>query len=180
MSTTVFVTHDQDEAMSICDLIAVMKDGVLMQLGKPQEVYDEPSCLFVAKFLGTPPINVFDGRIEKGGLYIGDDRVFDLTGQFVGDNRDIFVAVRPEGFIPDNNGPLKCTPGRVEILGRDVSILSGHEALVGEAGLIRSIVDSDLISGFDAAQPAFALKKHKVFAFDKENGDRIRIGVKDV
>ena len=60
--TTVFVTHDQDEAMSISDRIAVMNHGVLMQLGKPQEVYDNPANLFVAKFLGTPPINVFEGR----------------------------------------------------------------------------------------------------------------------
>ena len=69
--TTIFVTHDQEEAMSISDLIVVMKDGVLQQIGKPQEVYDNPVNLFVAKFLGTPPINVFEGRIQDGQLYIG-------------------------------------------------------------------------------------------------------------
>ena len=56
--TTVFVTHDQEEAMSISDLIVVMKLGVVQQVGKPQDVYDDPGNLFVAKFLGTPPINV--------------------------------------------------------------------------------------------------------------------------
>jgi multiple sugar transport system ATP-binding protein len=177
--TTVFVTHDQDEAMSICDLIAVMKDGCIMQTGKPQDVYDDPDSLFVAKFLGTPQINVFDGRISDGALFIGDSKIFDLAGQSAG-NREVAVAVRPEGFIPDNSGPLKCTPGRIEILGRDVSILCGHDALVSETGLIRSIVDSDLISGFDETQPAFSLKKHKVFAFDKETGQRIGFEVKDV
>ena len=59
--TTIFVTHDQEEAMSISDQIIVMEAGVIQQIGKPQEVYDDPKNLFVAKFLGTPPINVFHG-----------------------------------------------------------------------------------------------------------------------
>ena len=63
--TTVFVTHDQDEAMSISDLIVVMKDGLVQQIGKPQDVYDNPVNLFVAKFLGTPPINVFTGHVKS-------------------------------------------------------------------------------------------------------------------
>ena len=70
--TTVFVTHDQEEAMSICDRIAVMRDGVLMQQGAPQQVYDDPESLFVARFLGTPPINVFHGSIRNQKLCIGD------------------------------------------------------------------------------------------------------------
>ena len=78
--TTVFVTHDQDEAMSISDRIAVMRLGVLMQMGRPQEVYDNPANLFVAKFLGTPPINVFEGRVRDGRLYIGDEAVFSAEG----------------------------------------------------------------------------------------------------
>ncbi len=62
--TTIFVTHDQDEAMSISDMIVVMKDGIVQQIGKPQNVYDDPVNLFVAKFLGTPPINVFSGEVK--------------------------------------------------------------------------------------------------------------------
>ena len=62
--TTVFVTHDQEEAMSISDLIVVMKEGVVQQTGRPQEVYDSPQNLFVAKFLGTPPINVFEAQVR--------------------------------------------------------------------------------------------------------------------
>ena len=78
--TTVFVTHDQEEAMSISDLIVVMKLGVVQQIGKPQEVYDDPTNLFVAKFLGTPPINVFNGHVEGEKLYIGDSAVLDVKG----------------------------------------------------------------------------------------------------
>ena len=63
--TTVFVTHDQEEALSISDYIVVMKLGVVQQIGKPQAVYDSPENLFVAKFLGTPPINVFNGTYQR-------------------------------------------------------------------------------------------------------------------
>ena len=75
--TTIFVTHDQEEAMSISDVIVVMKFGVIQQIDAPQTVYDEPANLFVAKFLGSPAINVFDGEIRGGKLYIDGDKVFD-------------------------------------------------------------------------------------------------------
>ena len=64
--TTIFVTHDQEEAMSISDMIIVMSAGVVQQIGPPQQVYDDPVNLFVAKFLGTPPINVFEGEVKDG------------------------------------------------------------------------------------------------------------------
>ncbi len=76
--TTIFVTHDQEEAMSISDMIVVMKLGVVQQIGKPQEVYDNPTNLFVAKFLGTPPINVFSGYVKGGKLYLGGEKI-DVT-----------------------------------------------------------------------------------------------------
>ena len=82
--TTVFVTHDQEEAMSISDMIVVMKDGVVQQIGKPQDVYDSPVNLFVAKFLGTPPINVFEGQIRGGSLYIGENAVLRSEERRVG------------------------------------------------------------------------------------------------
>ena len=75
--TTIFVTHDQEEAMSISDVIVVMNFGVIQQIDAPQTVYDEPANLFVAKFLGSPAINVFDGEIKGGKLYIQGDKVFD-------------------------------------------------------------------------------------------------------
>ena len=103
--TTVFVTHDQEEAMSISDCIVVMKDGVVNQIGKPQQVYDDPINLFVAKFLGTPPINVFNGRVCGGKLMLGDDAVLELSGA---QDREVVVGIRPEGFIPDEQGPLCC------------------------------------------------------------------------
>ena len=82
--TTIFVTHDQEEAMSISDVIVVMNFGVIQQIDAPQTVYDEPVNLFVAKFLGSPAINVFDGEIKDGKLYI-DGKVFDTGKEYQGE-----------------------------------------------------------------------------------------------
>ena len=82
--TTIFVTHDQEEAMSISDVIVVMNFGVIQQIDAPQTVYDEPVNLFVAKFLGSPAINVFDGEIVGGKLYI-DGKVFDTGAEYEGE-----------------------------------------------------------------------------------------------
>ena len=171
--TTVFVTHDQEEAMSISDLIVVMKLGVVQQIGKPQEVYDDPTNLFVAKFLGTPPINVFEGRVEGGKLYLGDATVLDVPG--VAD-QEVFVGIRPEGFTLDDNGPLTCDISGVEVMGRDVSIVSKHTASINP--IIRSIINADNKVDPDATTVSYSLKPHKVFLFNKETEERIRFEVK--
>jgi multiple sugar transport system ATP-binding protein len=166
--TTVFVTHDQDEAMSISDRIAVMRLGVLMQMGKPQEVYDNPANLFVAKFLGTPPINVFEGRVRDEQLYIGDEAVFSVKGTA---DQEVWAGVRPEGFILQEDGPLSCELNRVEIMGRDISIIAGHKACMAQT--IRAIIGADTGVNTAASQVRFALKAGKVFLFHKETEERI-------
>lgn len=170
--TTIFVTHDQDEAMSISDIIVVMKEGEVMQIDKPQKVYDDPANLFVAQFLGIPPINVFDARVEKGGLFIGDEKVLDVKGPKDG---EVVAAVRPEGFIPAKEGRFTCKLNRVELLGRDVSVVSTHDN--SRNAIIRSIVDAD--SDIDTKKDTirFDLKSQKVFLFDKESGERIKFSV---
>ncbi|MBR3714903.1 MAG: ABC transporter ATP-binding protein [Clostridia bacterium] len=166
--TTIFVTHDQEEAMSISDMIVVMKLGVVQQTGKPQEVYDDPTNLFVAKFLGTPPINVFSGRVEGEKLYIGDAAVLDVKGV---EDQEVTVGIRPEGFVLDENGPLKCKLNSVEIMGRDVSIVSTHEA--SQNPVIRSIINAD--NKVESAETvSYSLKPHKVFLFSKQDENRIR------
>lgn len=166
--TTIFVTHDQEEAMSISDLIVVMKDGVVHQIGKPQEVYDDPVDEFVAKFLGTPPINVFDGEIKDGKLYIGDEAVLDVDGL---ENEKVNVAVRPEGFIVTENGKFTCDLERVEVMGRDISIVSNHP--LSQNDNIRSIVGSENIKGLTGEKVRFDLKPSKVHVFRKETGERL-------
>ena len=166
--TTVFVTHDQEEAMSISDMIVVMKLGVVQQVGKPQEIYDNPTNLFVAKFLGTPPINVFKGRVANETLYIGEEAVLTVKGI---DDREVIVAIRPEGFIVNENGAFSCNLSNVEVMGRDVSIVSNHEASLNP--LVRSIVDADNKIDLSAEQVRFDLKPHKTFIFDAETEERI-------
>ncbi len=165
--TTIFVTHDQDEAMSISDLIVVMKDGVVQQIGAPQEVYDEPCNLFVAKFLGTPPINVFDGKISDGGLYIGSERVMDVTGVT---DCEVYAAIRPEGFVLSANGALTCKLKTVEVMGRDISIVSENPAC---PALIRSIISAEDTPKVGTDRIAFDLKPGKVFIFDKATEARM-------
>ena len=165
--TTVFVTHDQEEAMSISDEIVVMKLGVVQQVGKPQEIYDNPTNLFVAKFLGTPPINVFKGKVEDGKLYIGDSAVMNVDV----DDREVTVAVRPEGFELDDDGAFVCELSNVEVMGRDVSVVSRHEASLNP--VIRSIINADNKVDLSSATVAYTLKPHKVFLFDAETEERI-------
>ena len=169
--TTIFVTHDQEEAMSISDLIVVMKLGVVQQIGKPQEIYDNPINLFVAKFLGTPPINVFEGTVENGALYIGGDKVLDVPGA---PDSEVYVGIRPEGFVPAADGAMCNKLSNVEVMGRDVSIVSYNDAAVSPA--IRSIVDADYKIDANAECVRFNLKPHKVFLFDKETEQRLYFG----
>ena len=171
--TTIFVTHDQEEAMSISDVIVVMKLGVVQQIGKPQEVYDSPANLFVAKFLGTPPINVFEGRIEDGKVYIGEDAVLEVTGV---ENQEVVIGIRPEGFVLDENGPLHCKLSNVEVMGRDSSIVSTNGASLNP--IIRSIINSDNKVDTEKETVSFSVKPHKFFLFNKETEERIYYEVK--
>ena len=166
--TTVFVTHDQEEAMSISDIIVVMKLGVVQQVGKPQEVYDNPTNLFVAKFLGTPPINVFKGEIKGGKLHLDGVAVLDTPGV---DDREVYVGIRPEGFVPNAEGALECALNNVEVMGRDVSVVSKHAASLNH--VVRSIVDADYNIDKSSETVKFSLKPHKVFLFDLETEERI-------
>lgn len=164
--TTVFVTHDQEEAMSISDFIVVMKLGVVQQIGKPQDVYDSPANLFVAKFLGTPPINVFNGCVRDGKVYIGEDAVIDAEGV---EDQDVYIGIRPEGFILDENGPLHCKLSSVEVMGRDVSIVSTNDNAA--TPMIRSIIPADSNIDKDSEIVRFSIKPHKIFVFAKEHID---------
>ena len=204
--TTIFVTHDQEEAMSISDLIVVMKLGVVQQIGKPQEVYDNPTNLFVAKFLGTPPINVFEGYVKEEKLYIGgtatpifsenesepaDDTTEICEPEIIGYNCEggecvlsvpgvadqaVYVGIRPEGFVPDAKGPFTADLSNLEVMGRDVSVVCKHNASLNP--IVRAIVDADNKIDTASATVSFSLKPHKVFLFNKESEERVYFEVK--
>lgn len=172
--TTVFVTHDQEEAMSISDMIVVMKSGVVNQIGKPQEVYDNPVNLFVAKFLGTPPINVFEGEIKDSALYIGEDKILSKDYVKATPNQKVYVGIRPEGFIHDSKSTsdlkLKCTLKAIEVMGRDTSVV--FENSNAEARL-RAIISSDNDVNKDEETIEFTVNPRKVFVFNKETEERL-------
>nr|MBQ4320098.1 ABC transporter ATP-binding protein [Clostridia bacterium] len=146
-----------------------MKDGVVNQIGEPQSVYDDPTNLFVAKFLGTPPINVFSGRVSGGKLYIGDDCIMTLKNV---PDQEVHVGIRPEGFILDDNGPLHCELSGVEVMGRDITIVSKNAN--AQAAAIRSIISADNRVDTSKQTVSFSLKPHKVHIFSKATEQRIR------
>ncbi|MBR3979389.1 MAG: ABC transporter ATP-binding protein [Oscillospiraceae bacterium] len=162
--TTVFVTHDQEEAMSICDEIVVMDKGQIQQMGHPQKIYDDPANLFVAKFLGTPPIHVFSGNIADKTLYLDNAPILPVNLP----DGEVTVAIRPEGFLPDETGALQCQFQGLEVMGRDTAILCTHPAC---AAPIRAIVESGIAC--DTAR--FSIKQGKIFFFDT-NGNRLYLG----
>ena len=166
--TTIFVTHDQEEAMSISDMIVLMKDGVIQQIGKPQEVYDNPSNLFVAKFLGTPAINVFKGYIKAKKVYIGKDAISSTKLK----DQEIYIGIRPEGLIPNAKGKLTCELDRVEVMGRDISVVSHNKECISDED-IRAIVDSDIKINQKPKTIKFSIKENKMYLFSKETEERI-------
>jgi multiple sugar transport system ATP-binding protein len=102
MTTTVYVTHDQIEAMTMADRIVVMHDGVIEQIGTPLELYDRPANLFVAGFIGSPAMNMIGGRIEDGTFVAPDDTRIALPCG--GGEGTVWLGIRPEHFRLDPDG----------------------------------------------------------------------------
>lgn len=109
--TTIYVTHDQIEAMTLADIIVVMKDGEIAQKGSPLDVFENPTSKFVASFIGTPQMNFFDGKIErdgKGFAFVSPNLRIPLDTTRFGDNledgRCVIGGLRPEDIIPDGHG----------------------------------------------------------------------------
>jgi multiple sugar transport system ATP-binding protein len=112
-TTTVYVTHDQIEAMTMADRIVVMHDGVVEQIGAPLELYDRPHNLFVAGFIGSPAMNFINGRIQANGqaTFVSDGGVTIPLGQnapVASDGRPLTLGVRPEHFrVADDGVPVE-------------------------------------------------------------------------
>ena len=111
---------------------------------------------------------VFSGAVRKGMLWIGDEAVLDVPDR---EDREVWVGIRPEGFIPDEDGLLTCRMDRVEVMGRDVSVVSTHPA--SQNPVIRSIIDADNKVDLASGTVRYNIKPHKLFLFDKETEERI-------
>ncbi|RZU31631.1 ABC transporter ATP-binding protein [Blastococcus saxobsidens] len=138
--TTVYVTHDQVEAMTMGDRVAVLKDGLLMQVGRPRELYDRPVNAFVAGFIGSPAMNLFTLPQVEGGVRFGDD-VFPVPRDVLGQASDptVQVGVRPEDLEIADRG-LAVEVDVVEELGADAYVY-GRTAFDGTDHVITARVD---------------------------------------
>jgi multiple sugar transport system ATP-binding protein len=104
-TTTVYVTHDQIEAMTMADKIVVMHDGIVEQIGAPLELYDRPTNLFVAQFIGSPAMNLIRGRVESGAFRAEGGLHFPLpAGAPAPNNRSVVCGIRPEHFALSDEG----------------------------------------------------------------------------
>jgi len=162
--TTIFVTHDQEEAMSISDRLVVMKDGVLQQSASPQDMYNHPANLFVAKFLGNPPINIVEGSVKGGKIYVADQHIADKD---IRDCEHAYIGIRPEGFkiaetAEDKKRGFKVKIDYCEVLGRDTTL---HFTLGGVP--VRAIVISEgNIKAGD--EVTVVVRRHCLHVFDGE------------
>ena len=168
--TTVFVTHDQEEAMSISDEIVVMKLGEEQQKDKPQEVYNNPKNLFVAQFLGTPPINCFNGYVKDGEIYIGSEKILKCENKV--EDQEVVIAIRPEGFIvhgDDSEYGFTSNADLIEVLGRDLSLVCKNPHCLKPSYKVIINSENDISIG----KVRFGVKKNKTFIFDKNTQERI-------
>jgi multiple sugar transport system ATP-binding protein len=157
--TTIFVTHDQEEAMSISDKMVVLDFGAEQQYTAPQEMYNNPANLFVAKFLGNPPINTFEAEVKSGNLLINDKKFMSAKvpdGEYI-------IGMRPEDFRVDDEG-FEINVKEVFHVGRDTMIhFDFNETNV------RALVDSESMTN-KADKVKLIIKPSKVYIFEKETG----------
>jgi multiple sugar transport system ATP-binding protein len=165
-TTTVYVTHDQVEAMTMADKIVVMHDGIIEQIGTPLDLYDRPANRFVAQFIGSPAMNVVEGRIEGGRLLSGDVAlpVPEFARQRL-DGKSVSWGIRPEHLKVSEQGDIDAAVDVVEPTGADtlLFITAGGEHMVvtlrerigvrpGER--VRLSADVNQVHLFDAATGA--------------------------
>ncbi|MFQ6396090.1 ABC transporter ATP-binding protein [Nocardia sp. KC 131] len=175
--TTIVVTHDQVEALSLADRLAVMDGGIIQQFGTPDEVFDDPANLFVAGFVGEPQINVVDGVVRRDGtgavVEIGSGTM-PVTVSEVTDGQRVKVGVRPQDSRivtgPAGPGQLAASVRYFEHLmefGRAALDVPGVEGTV--------LVETPSQENFEAHQPvALSAPPQRVYLFDPDSGKRLR------
>lgn len=172
-STSIFVTHDQSEALSLADRIVVMNHGVIEQIGTPNEIYHTPETMFVARFIGSPPANFFDATVsEKAGKVMLDNPDFSIEANkeiqkalkaYVG--KTVVLAARPENFTINEGGPVETEVKIVEPQGSHVviNVFVGGKEIKVVSGILDLEVGQKVKLGFT----------NKYIVFDKETTKRI-------
>ncbi|WP_397542146.1 sn-glycerol-3-phosphate import ATP-binding protein UgpC [Roseovarius salis] len=166
-TTSIYVTHDQMEAMTLADRLVVLNDGAIEQVGRPIDVYDRPASVFVAEFIGSPPMNILPGRC-------GPDGVVTRAGVSLGavdvPDGDVVIGIRPEHLRPDPDGPLKLRVRVVEHLGASANV---HGFLPeNEAEVIASLPGPALPAPGETLP--LAVGPEHLHIFDPGTGRRLR------
>lgn len=174
--TTIVVTHDQVEALSLADRLAVMDGGVIQQFGTPDEVFDDPANLFVAGFVGEPQINVLDGVVRRDGattvVHIGDGALA-VDVHDVPDGTEVTVGIRPQDAtivagIPDS-GQIAASVTHFEHL------MEFGQATISVAGEARMTVQTPARESYRAHDRcALSAPAKRIYLFDRESGLRLR------
>jgi multiple sugar transport system ATP-binding protein len=165
-TTTVYVTHDQIEAMTMADKIVVMHDGIVEQIGAPLELYDRPTNLFVAQFIGSPAMNVLEGRLESSGFAMGDLTLPVGNAPAATAGRPAYYGIRPEHFRLSGDGmPMEVV----------VTEPTGSETLViaRAGGREFSLVFRERIAARPGETIHVAPDPALVHLFDRETGRRL-------
>jgi multiple sugar transport system ATP-binding protein len=161
-TTSIYVTHDQIEAMTMADRIVVMRDGIVEQTGTPLELYDHPVNVFVAAFIGSPAMNLMRGTWSGGAVQVGDARIPVARPMRAAEGQQVLLGMRPEHLVPSDEGPLAAQVVVVEPTGADTMLmctLDGQDLTVvvrdrtplGPGSPVRLAPELDKLHVFDAA-----------------------------
>lgn len=182
--TTVYVTHDQQEAMTLGDRVAVMRDGVIQQVGSPTELYYRPRNVFVAGFIGSPAMNLLRVEVSKAReIRLADLRLAVPDGvELPPDAREVVVGIRPSDFLPTEHLPpsaprLRVEPAVVEALGPQTNLIFPLDATDVSADRIASseqgAEDGALIMDDQRATITAQLHGHQVV----RQGEHVELGI---
>ncbi|WP_373502936.1 ABC transporter ATP-binding protein, partial [Aestuariivirga sp.] len=165
-TTTIYVTHDQIEAMTLADRIAIMNKGKIQQLGTPDEVYNNPANVFVAGFIGSPPMNLIKGDLENGTFFGASTRV---EGLGKGSRKGVILGVRPEDIsvAEAGRGALNSTVYSLEPTGDQtlVAAMAGEQMVVAKGSRsFRQELDTPISLSFDT---------ERCYLFDAASGERM-------
>lgn len=167
--TTIHVTHNQEEAMSIGDRIAVMKAGEIQQVGKPTDVYNEPNNLFVGTFVGSPSMNIFEIKL-KNGKAVHSNFEYELPekdAEKVKERDELLLGIRPEHLRLEEGGPIEAEVILAEELGERTVVymdIGGQEVTV----VLRSMEEVE-----KGNKVRIAPRPNQIHLFEKETGERL-------
>ena len=166
-TTSLYVTHDQVEAMTLADRLIVMNAGNVDQIGPPLELYERPATVFVAGFIGSPAMNLVPARLGSNGISIGDV-VMPLCGANGEPGRPVTVGLRPENLEIADDGPLRLQVELLERLGADTIV---HGRLDGDIRLVARAPGAVVLSLGETLR--LAVRPEHIHLFDSETGRRI-------